>query len=216
MNTYDWLQTVFFFTMLLLLVKPLGTLHGQGLSGRADPALAPPWPLRESVVPDLRGEQGRGDGLAALCRRHAPLQPGGLCGALRPAALAAPAAPEPAGPAGLFLATGAQHRHQLHHQHQLAGLQRRGGGQLLHPDGGAHGAQLRLRRHRHGHRHRPDPRFCPAQDLAYRQLLGRSEPRHPLHPAAAGAGRRPHPGLPGRDPELQPLPDRALGPGHQL
>ena len=96
---------------------------------------------------------------------------------------------------------GLQHRGQLHHQHQLAGLQRGEHRLLLHPDGGPGGAQLHLRRHRHRRRRRPGPRAGPAQRQRDRQLLGRRGARHPLPAAAPLAPRGPRPGLAGRPPD---------------
>ena len=51
---------------------------------------------------------------------------------------------EPAGPRGRVARLVLQHRRQLRHQHQLAGLRRRDDDELPHPDAGAHGAELRL------------------------------------------------------------------------
>ena len=58
-----------------------------------------------------------------------------------------------------------QHRHQLHHQHQLAELCRRSHHELFQPDGRAHRAQLRQRGHRHRARRGADPRLR-AQDAS--------------------------------------------------
>ena len=61
----------------------------------------------------------------------------------------------PLNPAGLGrrdARLGVQHRRQLRHQHQLAGLRRRVDDELPDPDAGARRAELRLRRHRHGRR----------------------------------------------------------------
>ena len=57
--------------------------------------------------------------------------------------------------AGLVL----QHRRQLRHQHQLAGLRRRVDHELPHADGRARGAELPLRGHRHRGGDRADPRL---------------------------------------------------------
>ncbi len=69
-----------------------------------------------------------------------------------------------------------QHRGQLHDQHELAVLRRRGDDEPPHPDGRADGAELRVRRRRHGHRRRADPRPGPPAGLDDRQLLGRPDP----------------------------------------
>ena len=51
--------------------------------------------------------------------------------------------------------------------------------------------QLHLRRDRPGRGHRADPRPDAPQHEDARQLLGRPDPRHPLHPAADLGHRRP-------------------------
>ena len=73
---------------------------------------------------------------------------------------------------------GLQHRRQLHHQHQLAGVRRRVDDELPHPDGGAGLAQLHLRRrgHRRGARARArahPPARRPTAPKTLGQLLGR-------------------------------------------
>ena len=78
-----------------------------------------------------------------------------------------------------------QHRGELHHQHQLAGLRRRDHHELSHPDARAHCAELRLGGDRHGGGCRADPRRSRARIFEDgRQFLGRSHARHALHPAA--------------------------------
>ena len=52
-----------------------------------------------------------------------------------------------------------QHRGQLHHQYQLAGLQRRIDDELPDPDGGSGIPQLRLRGGRYRDSYRGDPRL---------------------------------------------------------
>ena len=58
---------------------------------------------------------------------------------------------------------GLEHRRQLRHQHQLAGLLRRIDPGPPRPDGRAGGAELRLRRGRHGRRRRAGARLRPHQ-----------------------------------------------------
>ena len=72
---------------------------------------------------------------------------------------AAQSAGLPGGLGGLVV----QHRHELHHQYQLAGLRRREHHELSHADGRADGAELRVRRHRHGGAAPADPRASPAR-----------------------------------------------------
>ena len=51
------------------------------------------------------------------------------------------------------------------------------------PGPGPDGAAVRLRRQRHRHPHGPDPGLCPAYRRNPGELLGGSDPGHPLHPA---------------------------------
>ena len=60
----------------------------------------------------------------------------------------------------------------------------RPGATLPDPGGGPRRPQLHLGRDRPGRRDRPVPRPDPAQRADARQLLGRPDPRHPVHPAA--------------------------------
>ena len=184
MNTYEWLQTILFFVVLLALVKPLGSFMAKVFQGERtflSPVLAP----CEKLIYRISGVKPEDEmgwkryagsmllfNLALFVSLFVMLMTQHLL-PLNPQKVPA-----------FTLATGAQHGGQLHDQHQLAGLCRRAGGQLLHPDGGTGGAQLRLRRHRHSDSHRRDPRLRAAQDLHAGQLLGRYDPLHPLHPAA--------------------------------
>ena len=72
------------------------------------------------------------------------------------------------GGAGLVL----QHRGQLRHQHQLAGLRRRNDDELPHADAGADRAELRLGGHGHGRADRSDARDRPPHGADDRQFLG--------------------------------------------
>ena len=105
---------------------------------------------------------------------------------------------------------GVQHVGQLRDEHELAELLRRDRRQLPDPGGGARGAQLHLGRDRPADRHRPDPRPDPAQLEDARQLLGRPDPRRPLHPAADLDRRRAGPRLAGRPADVgcRPRPSR--------
>ena len=108
----------------------------------------------------------------------------GFAAALRAAAAAGRAAVQSAGHGRGRARSRLQHRGQLRHQHQLAGLRRRDDDELSGADGRAHGAQLRLGGDRHRARHRADPRLRPALGADGRQFLGRSDPLHALRPAA--------------------------------
>ena len=71
-----------------------------------------------------------------------------------------------------------QHRRQLRDQHELAELRRRVDDEPPHPDGRAHGAELRVGRRRARGRGRAHPRPRPPPLDDDRQLLGRPDARH--------------------------------------
>lgn len=97
---------------------------------------------------------------------------------------------------------GVQHRGQFRHQHQLAGLQRRGLAELLQPDGRPHGAELRQRGGRPLRAGGPGARHQPPLHTTAGQLLGRPDPRHPLRAAAAVPAAGAAAGLAGRAADL--------------
>ena len=68
-----------------------------------------------------------------------------------------------------------QHRGELRHQHQLAGLRRRNDDELPHADARPGGAELRVRRDRHGGARGAHPRLRAQADRHDRQLLGRPD-----------------------------------------
>ena len=100
-------------------------------------------------------------------------------------ALPGPAAAEPAGVRRHVAGPGVQHGDQLRHQHQLAVLRRRERGQLLAvADGGADRPELRSRPPPASPSPRPWRAPSPPTAARARQLLGRSDPDHPLRAAA--------------------------------
>ena len=104
---------------------------------------------------------------------------------------------------------GLQHRRQLHHQHQLAGL-RAGEPDLQRRAGVRPGrAYVRLRRGGHRGRGRGHARLHRRRAEIDRQFLCRPNPHHPV-PAAAGQHRGRH-AVRGRRhaADLRPLPHRA-------
>ena len=68
-----------------------------------------------------------------------------------------------------------QHRGELRHQHQLAGLRRRVDDELPHADARARRAELRLRRDGHRGAGGAHPRLRAQVDCHDRQLLGRPD-----------------------------------------
>ena len=156
----------------------------------------------------MRRRAGARDGLEGIRHGAPDIQHARCARGLPAAALPAVAAAQSAEARQPLARLGLQHRGELHHQHQLAGLLGRVRHELSHADGRARGAELPLGRERHrgGDRAHPWPRAPQRADD--RQLLGRPDARDALHAAAAGvhagAGAR----LAGSDPELQGLPGR--------
>ena len=148
--------------------------------------------------PEVRADVGR---LRAQCA--------GLLGGQRPVPV-----PLPAGAGQIAAASqrsrhaddagaGVEHRGQLRHQYELAGLLRRVDAGPSRADGRPGCAELRVRRGRHGRRDGVRPRVRPPQHRRAGQLLGRPGARHHPHPAAALDHRRHHPDRRRRHPELR-------------
>ena len=185
------MQLVVYLAVLLALAWPLARLIDAVMAGRF--ALG-----RRLEAPLFRvaGVQpGAGVRVAALCHRPAHLQWAGRAGRLRPAAAAGRAAVQSAGVWRGVARLGLQHRDQLRHQHQLAGLWRRDHDELPDADAGADGAELPVRGHRHRRGDRAGARFRAPLRPGDRQRVGRPDPRDAVDPAAAvlrlcaGAGR---------------------------
>ena len=108
---------------------------------------------------------------------------------------------------------GVQHVGQLRDQHQLAELLRRDRRDLPDAGDGPGRPQLHVGRHRPGRGYRPHPRADPSQHQDARQLLGRPDPRRPLHPPPDLDRRSPRPRLAGRSADVEP--DRRSRPRSQ-
>ena len=162
--------------------KPLGTYIANVMEGRF--LALGRGEIEVAALSPVRRPPGRGNGLAAIRPGHPAVQRARRAGRLCPAAAAGLAAAQSAGAGQRQPGLGLQHRHQLRHQHQLAGLWRRIDDELPDPDAGAGGAELPVGRHRHRRRHRPDPRLRPPFGADHRQRLGRSDPRHAVCAAA--------------------------------
>jgi len=70
MNTYDWLQTLFFFMVLLLLVRPVGTFMAKVYQGELtllSPLLGPCENLLYRICEVNKDEEMVGCAMPALC-----------------------------------------------------------------------------------------------------------------------------------------------------
>ena len=181
MTLNGWIQILLFCAVVAALAKPLGAYLTRVLDGDLRrPRGRSSGRSTASPAIDPREEQSwLGYALALLAFNLA-----GFLAPLRAAAPAGRAAAQPGGHGRGAAGARVQHRRLLRHQHQLAELRRRDDDEPSHPDGRAHGAELRLRRDRHRRRGRGDPRLRPGLDAERRQLLGRSHPDHPLRAAA--------------------------------
>ena len=184
MNASGWLQTRALRGRADALAKPLGAYMAAVYEGR---------PVRRSASAagssaDLsrRGRRpGARDALDRLRAGDAVVQPAGRARRLRAAAAAAMAAAQPAGDGRRVAGFRVQHRRELRHQYQLAGLRRRDHDELSHADARPRRAELRVGGHRHGGARGADPRLRAQAGRRHRQLLGRPRALHRLHPAAA-------------------------------
>ncbi len=108
---------------------------------------------------------------------------------------------------------GLQHVGQLRDQHELAELFRRDRRHVSDPGDGPGRPQLHLGRHRPGRGHRPHPWADPTQREDARQLLGRPDPRRPVHPPADLDRRGDRPRLAGRSADLESVAGGDHAPG---
>ncbi len=152
-----------------------------------------------------RRRPAAGAKLARLRAGAAGLQPGLPAGADEHSAVAGRFAAQPAAGGRDEPTPGVQYGGEFRHQHQLAGLQRRGAAQLLQPDARPWRAELRQPGGGRGGAGGAVPGFGAAVQRPPGQLLGRYHSRRALRPVAAvpGAGRAA--GVAGRAAELQRL-----------
>ena len=206
MSAASWLQFVVLIAVRRRHRGAARPLHGKGVRRRREVARRSLLrPDRAADLPDLPHRPDPGAALDRLRLLAARVQHRLVPRRVRAAAVPGVAAVEPDRHAGRRPAPVVQHRGQLHDQHELAVLRRRGDDEPPHPDGGPRGAELRVGRGRHGDRGRPHPGHLPAAGIDHRQLLGRPHPLDHAHPAAAVVRVRDRAGEPGRDPELRRL-----------
>ena len=189
MTLVGWLQIALTLALVVVCAIPLSKIIADAYAGERNfltPVLGPVErafyrlagvdPAREQDWFAYTSRDGR------LFRRRLPL-------ALRPAAPAELSAAEPARLRRRRARSRLQHLVQLHHQHELAELQRRDDHESSHPDARAHRAQLRLGGDGPRHGVRAGARIRALVGGDGWQLLGRPDPGHALHPPA-DLGRR--------------------------
>ncbi len=191
MTFNGWLQIALFSAVVILLVKPFGAYMTTVFSGERS-LLSPVLGPVERAFYRLSGVDERSDqNWVTYAVSMLLFSAGGLPEPLCADASAGFPAVQSRGPVGGRRGPRLQHGDELRHQHQLAVLRARDDHELPRPDGGTHGAQLRLRRHGHRAGGCADPRLCPPVGQGHRQFLGRSGALHPLRPAADLHRRRP-------------------------
>ena len=166
MTSIGILQILVFFGLILLVTKPVGLFMSRLFQGERTflhPVLRP---LEAARLQAVRRPRGPGTAVDAIRRVAAGVQPVRV-----PVRVRAHAAPGSAAAqsAGIRRGPGeprpvVQHRHELHDEHELAGVQRRVDDELSRADGRAGRAELRLGGGGHCGRHRADSRLRPARD----------------------------------------------------
>ena len=157
---------------------------------------------------DLLGRRRRREARAELAhvrRRHAVVPCRRLSHPLRVDAFAGRSAVQSGRTIGRGARSVVQYGGQLHHQHQLAELRRRGHAVLPHADAGPDAPELPVGGDRHRAGARAHSRLRARVDEDGRQLLGRYHPLHALHPDADLRRRRAVPGLAGHAADARPL-----------
>src|SRR5207247_3077873 len=114
---------------------PAWTLNDAGVPTRAHEARPAAAPCRAADLPLDRRRRGARDAVDRVRRRDAALQRRVDAGVVCDAARAAAAPVEPAGIRGGVARPRLQHRRVVHDEYVLAGLQRRGAGELSDADG---------------------------------------------------------------------------------
>ena len=172
-------------------------LHGARVPGRARGACARAGAGRAADLPGGRHEPRARADVEELRAHDGRVLRAVLAGAVRDPARAGDPLLQPDRVQRRALGRHLQHDVLVHHQHQLAVLQRRDDDVVPVADGRPGRAELRLGRGRHGRAGGDDPRLRAAQRGHARQLLGGRNALAALHPAAAVADRRAPARLPG-------------------
>ena len=203
------LQLVLYLVVLLALAKPLGWFMARVYEGKPcglDRVLGPVerlhLPARRRQAPTQ--EMGWKTYAARRCCSSTRV---GLRRRLRAAAAAGVAAAESRRARRGLARLVVQHGRLFRHQHQLAGLRRRDDDVVPHADARAGRAELPLGRDGHGGAGRPHPRPRAPILRHDRQLLGRSDAEHAVHPAAAVDRARGRARVAGRGADVQAVPD---------
>ena len=159
MTALGLLQICFYIAVLVVLVKPLGAFMAAVYEGERtflSPVLGPV----ERCIYRLAGVEPTSEiELEALRARGAAVQLVGFVVVYLLQRLQGVLPLNPQGFAAVSARLLVQHRGELRHQHQLAGLRRRIDDELSHADARARRAELRVRRHRHGGAGRADSRL---------------------------------------------------------
>ncbi len=179
MTLNGWLQILFYFFLVLIATKPMGSYMTRVFERRKtllDPVLVP---VERAALSRDRHQRRRRDALDRVPGRRAALQRGHAAAHLLVERVQYYLPWNPQHLTGVAPGLGVEHRDLLHDEHQLAGLHARNHDELFHRDGWAGDTQLLVRRRRTRACHRVHSRHRAPRDEDARQLLGRSHPRHP-------------------------------------
>ena len=182
MTLNGWIQILIYCVLVLALVKPLGWYMTAVFNGERTPLSPVLRPVEKGLYRlggvDETREQHWLTYTVAMLFFHV----GGFLILYCPDARAGTAAIQSGRHDGRGTGPLLQHRHQLHHQHQLAELWWREHAVLSRADARPHPPELPVGGDRHRARRRADPRLRARVGQDGRQFLGRYHPLHALHP----------------------------------
>ena len=175
MSASSWGLLALFLATLVLLAWPLGIWLSRICDGQPAALDAQRWKHRCFAWPASRPATPCTGGSTRW--RLLAFNALGVLVRLRAAAPAGRAALQSRRHGGGVARLVVQHRRQLRHQHQLAGLRGRGHHELSHADARPDGAELPVGRHRHRRGVCADPRFRGTRSTARRSATSGSTSR---------------------------------------
>ena len=179
MTVNGWLQILVFLAVVAAVTPPIGAYMARVFERERTWLDPVPRPIERLIYRLTRVDESRDMRWTDVRRGAAAVQRDLDASALCHATRAGAPALEPAAIAGCARSARLQHRRVVHHQHELAGIQRRIDHELLHADGRARVPQLRVGRSGNRRCDCLHSRYRSQRAGHHRQLLGRSrtEPR---------------------------------------
>ena len=184
MTIIGWVQILLFCAIIVALTPVLGGYMTRVFSGERTfltPILRPvELALYRAAGVDEKREQGWLAYTIGMLLFHV----GGFFNSVRTAAFPGQLAVQSGRAVGGGAGSHLQHGDQLHHQHELAELRRRGHDVVPHADARPDASKLPVGGDGHRTRGRAHSRFCASLGADDRQLLGRRHALHSLRPHA--------------------------------